>query len=115
MGMSAALPLIKDGKLMALAVSTPTRSRTLPDVPTTIEAGLPDSDYVYWMGMFAPARCRPHRRRAEFGNREGAEESQRVEKFAAQGIEPMPLSPGEFDALIKRKSKPTSRSSKRLD
>ena len=85
MGMSAALPLIKDGKLVALAVSTPKRSRTLPDVPTTIEAGLPDSDYVYWMGLFVPARTpRGDHRAAALGNREGVEESQRGGKVRAR-------------------------------
>jgi tripartite-type tricarboxylate transporter receptor subunit TctC len=103
MGMSAALPLIRDGKLVALAVSTPTRSKTLPDVPTTIEAGLPDSDYVYWMGLFAPAKTPPaiiERLRAE--TEKALKNPNVVEKFAAQGIEPMPLSPAAFDALIRK-------------
>src|SRR3954471_7049416 len=52
--MSSALPLIKEGKLQALAVSTPERSPSLPDVPTTIEAGVPGSDYTFWVGMFVP-------------------------------------------------------------
>jgi tripartite-type tricarboxylate transporter receptor subunit TctC len=103
MGMSAALPLIRDGKLVALAVSTPTRSKALPDVPTTVEAGLPDSDYVYWMGLFAPAKTPPaivERLRAE--TEKALKNPNVVEKFAAQGIEPMPLSPAAFDALIKK-------------
>jgi tripartite-type tricarboxylate transporter receptor subunit TctC len=103
MGMSAALPLIKDGKLTALAVSTPNRSRTLPDVPTTIEAGLPDSDYVYWMGLFVPAKTPSaivERLRSE--TEKALKNPNVVEKFAAQGIEPMPLSPSEFDALVKK-------------
>jgi tripartite-type tricarboxylate transporter receptor subunit TctC len=103
MGMSAALPLIRDGKLIALAVSTPTRSRTLPEVPTTIEAGLPDSDYVYWMGLFVPAKTPPaiiERLRSE--TEKALKTPNVVEKFAAQGIEPMPLTPAEFDALIKK-------------
>jgi tripartite-type tricarboxylate transporter receptor subunit TctC len=103
MGMSSALPLIRDGKLVALAVSTPTRSRTLPDVPTTIEAGLPDSDYVYWMGMFVPAKTRPEiveRLRSE--TEKALKNPKVVENFATQGIEPMPLSTAEFDALIRK-------------
>jgi tripartite-type tricarboxylate transporter receptor subunit TctC len=103
MGMSAALPLIRDGRLVALAVSTPTRSKALPDVPTTIEAGLPDSDYVFWMGLFAPAKTPPtivERLRAE--TEKALKNPNVVEKFAAQGIEPMPLSPAAFDALIKK-------------
>ena len=103
MGMSSALPLIKDGKLVALAVSTPTRSKTLPEVPTTIEAGLPDSDYVYWMGMFAPAKTPTaivERLRSE--TEKALKNPNVLEKFAAQGIEPMPMTPAQFDALIKK-------------
>ena len=103
MGMSSALPLIRDGKLTALAVSTPTRSKTLPDVPTTIEAGLPDSDYVYWMGLFAPAKTPPaivERLRSE--TEKALKNPNVVEKFATQGIEPMPMTSAEFDALIRK-------------
>ena len=56
MGMAAALGFIRDGKLIPLAVSTPSARRALPDVPTTLEAGFADSDYNYWMGMFVPAK-----------------------------------------------------------
>jgi tripartite-type tricarboxylate transporter receptor subunit TctC len=53
--MSPALPLIRDGKLQALAVSSAQRSPALPNVPTTIEAGVPDSDYTLWVGMIVPS------------------------------------------------------------
>src|SRR3954471_21413232 len=46
--LSSALPLIKDGKLQALAVSTNQRAPSLPNVPTTVEAGVPGSDYNFW-------------------------------------------------------------------
>ena len=49
-------PLIAAGKLSALAVSTRHRARELPDVPTTIEAGFPNSDFDFWIGMFLPAK-----------------------------------------------------------
>src|SRR6266498_2276346 len=52
---SAALPFVRDGKLVALAVSTAKRSSALPNVPTVAEAGLPGFDYVLWVGLFAPA------------------------------------------------------------
>lgn len=103
MGMSAALPLIRDGKLVPLAVSTTKRASALPDVPTTIEAGLPDSDYTYWMGLFVPAKT-PDAIVARLRN-----ETERalktpnvVEKFAQQGIEPMPMSSKDFDAMIRK-------------
>ncbi len=103
MGMSSALPLIKDGKLVPLAVSTTKRSSALPDVPTTIEAGLPDSDYTYWMGLFVPAKTPEAivtRLRTE--SEKALKNPNVVEKFAQQGIEPMPMSSADFDALIRK-------------
>jgi tripartite-type tricarboxylate transporter receptor subunit TctC len=50
------LPLIKDGRLLALAVGSTKRASSLPDVPTTLEAGIPNSDYNFWVGMFVPSR-----------------------------------------------------------
>jgi tripartite-type tricarboxylate transporter receptor subunit TctC len=48
-------PLVAAGKLRAIAVTGPTRSEVLPDVPTFAEAGLPDVTYVGWMGLAALA------------------------------------------------------------
>ena len=47
-----AAPLIQAGKISALAVSTKARARALPDVPTTIEAGFPNSEFDFWIGLF---------------------------------------------------------------
>jgi tripartite-type tricarboxylate transporter receptor subunit TctC len=47
------LALVNDGRLKALAVSGAQRSRTLPDVPTVIESGVP-YDVVSWWGLAAP-------------------------------------------------------------
>ena len=52
----SALPLIKDGKLQVLAVGTPKRSDDLPNTPTTAEAGVPGSEYTFWVGMLAPSK-----------------------------------------------------------
>jgi len=54
-----AQPLIKSGHLSALAVSSSRRSTALPDVPTTVEAGYPNSEYDFWLGFFVPARTPP--------------------------------------------------------
>ena len=103
MGTSAALPLILDGKLLPLAVSTAKRSSALPDVPTTIEAGLPDSDYTYWMGLFVPAKTPPAIIARLYQETQKALALPAVQdKFKPQGIEPMPLTSAEFDALIKK-------------
>ena len=50
----AAVGLINSGRLKALAVSTANRSRTLAQVPTVLESGVPGYEVVYWYGLFAP-------------------------------------------------------------
>jgi tripartite-type tricarboxylate transporter receptor subunit TctC len=54
--MVSALSLVQSGKLKALAVGTAKRSDVLPQVPTTAEAGVPGSEYLFWVGLFAPAK-----------------------------------------------------------
>jgi tripartite-type tricarboxylate transporter receptor subunit TctC len=103
MGVPSALPFITDGKLLALAVCTQKRTASLPNVPSTIELGYPDSDYNFWMGMFVSAktdRAILERLRAE--TQKVLAEPAVVDKLKPQGMEPMPLSPVEFDALIKK-------------
>lgn len=50
------LPMVKDGRLLALAVSSPHRTSGLPDIPTTEEAGVPNSAQPFWVGMGVPAK-----------------------------------------------------------
>lgn len=49
------MPFVRDGKLKALAITAPTRSPALPDVPTLAESGLPDLEVIGWFAVFAPA------------------------------------------------------------
>jgi tripartite-type tricarboxylate transporter receptor subunit TctC len=98
---ATALPHIRDGRLLGLAVSSPKRASALPDVPTTLESGFPDSDYTFWIGAFAPART--PKEIVEKLNREiaAAVASPAVrEKLATLGVEAMPMSPAEFDAYV---------------
>jgi tripartite-type tricarboxylate transporter receptor subunit TctC len=100
-GISSALPFIKDNRLLALAVSTTRRSAALPDVPTTTELGFADSDYIFWNGLLAPARTpRPIIDRLHAEAERALALPAVQAKLATQGVEPMPLSPQEFDALI---------------
>lgn len=105
-GISSALNFIRQGQLLPLAVSTVKRSSALPDIPTTIEAGYPDSDFTFWNGLLAPANTprpiidRLHAETMKVLRLPGVQE-----KFKPQGIEPMPLTPAEFDAMIAREIK----------
>lgn len=97
------LPLVRDGKLAALVVNGAKRSAALPDVPTTGEAGYADADYPFWFGLFAPAKT--PRGVVEKLNREAqaALDAPKVrEKLTAFGVDPMIMSPAEFDAYIRK-------------
>ncbi len=102
-GTSSGLPFIRDGRLLPLAVTTQKRSAALPEVPTTLELGFADSDYTFWNGFLAPAqtpRAIVDRLFGEIGRIIGSPAAQ--EKLKIQGVEPMPLLPTEFDALMRR-------------
>lgn len=100
-GISSAMSFIADGRLLPLAVSTRKRSPALPNVPTTIELGYPDSDYSFWNGMLVPAKTpRPIIERLHAEVQKALALPAVQTKLAPQGVEPMPLAPQEFDALI---------------
>ncbi len=98
-----ALSLLREGKLRALATSSPTRALALPDVPTTLELGLPNSDFTFWLGMFVPKKTPREIVDALYRESQKVAQSKDAqEKFAALGGEPMAMTPAEFDALIRR-------------
>lgn len=100
--LSSVLPLIKDGKLQALAVSTPQRTPALPQVPTTLEAGVPESDYTFWVGMIAPANTPPALVRKLHDEALKALASADVkERMTKLGADPFPLPQDKFNAFIK--------------
>ncbi|HEX4235806.1 MAG TPA: tripartite tricarboxylate transporter substrate binding protein [Caldimonas sp.] len=99
--MVSALSLVNSGKLKALAVGTAKRSDVLPQVPTTVEAGIPGSEYLFWVGLFAPAKTpRPiveqlHAEVARIMASAGTRE--RLDKL---GAEPFVLPPAAFDRFL---------------
>ena len=96
---ATALPHIRDGRLLALAVSSPTRAAALPDVPTTLEAGYPDSDYTLWIGLFAPAGTAPTIVQRLHSDLQAAIKAPTVaEKLGGLGVQAMPLTSAEFGA-----------------
>jgi tripartite-type tricarboxylate transporter receptor subunit TctC len=54
--LTAAAPLVQDGRVRVLATMSDTRSHALPEVPTIIEAGYAGLDGEGWDGIFVPAR-----------------------------------------------------------
>jgi tripartite-type tricarboxylate transporter receptor subunit TctC len=100
--MLAALPLVKEGKLQALAVSTAQRSPALPDVPTTVEAGVPDSDYTFWVGMIVPSATPPAIVQRLHDEAVKALNTPEVkERLVKLGAEAFTMAPEQFNAYIK--------------
>jgi tripartite-type tricarboxylate transporter receptor subunit TctC len=98
---STALPFIADGRVVALAVSTTTRASDLPDVPTTIEAGYPNSDLGIWYGVLMPAKT-PREIIDRFhaaGMKVLATPAMR-QKLKQLAVDPMPLTPAEMDKFV---------------
>jgi tripartite-type tricarboxylate transporter receptor subunit TctC len=99
---SAALPQVREGKLLALGVSSAQRSSTLKDVPTIAEAGVPGFDYNLWVGLFGPAGMP-----ADLVDRinkdvERALQSPEIkERLANLGAEPMPMTPAKFKSFTR--------------
>jgi tripartite-type tricarboxylate transporter receptor subunit TctC len=97
----AALPLMQDGKLLGLAVSSTKRAAALPDLPTTLEAGFADSDYNFWIGMYVPAKTpRAIVTRLNGAVRQILQMPDVQEKLARLGGEPMAMSPEQFDGFV---------------
>lgn len=100
-----ALPLIRDGKVLALAVSSSKRASALPEVPTTVEAGVPDSDFDFWVGAFVPKKTP-----GEVVAKMHAEMVKAIknpatrEKLAKLGVEEMIVEPAAFDARIAKEA-----------
>ena len=98
-----ALQQINAGKLAPLAVSSSKRSAALPDVPTTLEAGLPNSEYNVWVGMMVPAKTpRAVVERLHDEMVKAIESKEVQEVFRTLVGEPMIMTTGEFDAMLKR-------------
>ena len=108
--LASALPLIRDGKLQALAVSTPVRSPALPQVPTTIEAGVPGSDYTFWVGMIvASATPAPVVRRLHDEALKAMANPDVKERMTNLGADPYPMSVEAFNAFIRQEVESAAR------
>ncbi|MES2510523.1 MAG: tripartite tricarboxylate transporter substrate binding protein [Pseudomonadota bacterium] len=93
---------IKNGQLVALAVGSPKRATALPNVPTTAEAGVPGSEFNFWIGMMAPAKTpRDIVNRLHDEVQKALATPEVKERFAALGADAWTLKPEQFDSYIK--------------
>ena len=100
--MPAVLTQAKAGRLRPLAVGTPKRSPSLPDVPSVAESGFPGFDASLWLGFFAPKDTPPAiLKRLQTELTAIALSPEMKEQFERNGAEPLTNTPAEFTRLIK--------------
>jgi tripartite-type tricarboxylate transporter receptor subunit TctC len=96
------LPLIKAGKLRALAVTTRKRIAQLPDVPTMVESGYPNFVTTAWTGLLAPAHTPPPIiAKLNATINDGLKKPQLLDALAKLTIDPLGGTPADFTAQIK--------------
>ncbi|MFI4972567.1 MAG: Bug family tripartite tricarboxylate transporter substrate binding protein, partial [Hyphomicrobiales bacterium] len=98
---STALPLIRDGRVVPLMVSTPTRASDLPDVPTPRDLGFVNAETIVWYAVFMPAKT-PRDIVEKFHAAAmkvlaTPEMKARLKKLA---VDPMPMTPAELDKFV---------------
>ena len=97
------LPVIRDSKLVPLAVSHHTRASALPQVPTTRELGLKEAELEVWFGIFAPAATSSGIVRRLYEETQVALDQPSIrERFATLGVEQLRLPPEEFAAYFRK-------------
>ena len=99
--MGAILPVVRDGKLRALAVTSNQRSPIIPELPTLAESGFPDFEAISWFGLLAPAHtaapiiAKVHEEIVKI-----AAQTDMRERLAQLGLDVAVNSPDEFAAVI---------------
>jgi tripartite-type tricarboxylate transporter receptor subunit TctC len=98
----AVLPLITGNRLRPVAVSSTTRSRALPDVPTMVEAGVAGYEVNYWYGMFVPLATPKEIIGVLYNHLTQALRSpEMIANINKQGAEPVSMTTGEFAQFLK--------------
>ena len=96
------LPMVKAGKLRALAVTSAKRSALAPELPTVAESGLPGFEVVGWYGLAAPVKTpRPLVARINADTNRALQSTDLVERLRVQGLEPVGGTPEEATELIR--------------
>lgn len=97
------IPHVKEGRLLPLAVGSPKRTALFPDLPTTVEAGYPNSDYNFWIGALVATRTPKEiveRLNKEFNAALRQPDIQ--ERMKNLGVDNLTLSRDEFEAMIRK-------------
>jgi len=102
MSLPSVWPQLKSNRLRAIAVSSPKRSSFMPDLPTVAESGVPGFQTEQWWGVLAPAKVPAAiitRLNAEINAILNNEDMK--SKLAAEGAEPILMSPDQFSSFVK--------------
>lgn len=99
--LAGAIPMIRTGKLRALAVTGPSRVAAMPELPTVAESGLPGFDAASWYALLAPAGTPvPILERMQREVAKALKLPDVKEKFGTEGLEPAGLTPEESRKLL---------------
>lgn len=98
---STALPLIRDGRVQPLLVSTPTRAAVLPNVPTPREAGLVNAESISWFAVFMPSKTpRDIVEKFHAAGMKVLATPEMKAKLKKLAVDPLPMTPAELDKLV---------------
>jgi tripartite-type tricarboxylate transporter receptor subunit TctC len=103
--LATALPLVREGQVRALLVSTPKRAADLPEVPTPDEIGLKDADSAIWFGVFMPSKTpREIIERFHAAGMQVLNSPEMRRSLQQLGVEALPMTPKEMDGLVVRET-----------
>ena len=98
---STALPLIRDGRVVPLMVSTPTRASDLPNVPTPRDLGFVNAETIVWYAVFMPAKTpRDIVEKFHAAAMKVLATPEMKAKLKKLAVDPMPMTPAEIDKFV---------------
>ncbi len=101
-----AMPLIRDGGLRALAVSSNKRISSLPELPTLAQAGYPEADFPFWVGVFLLSKTpKPIQEKLYRETAKALQVKNVQDKLVALGGDPFDMTQAEFDAFFRAQIK----------
>jgi tripartite-type tricarboxylate transporter receptor subunit TctC len=105
-GISSSIPLIKSGKVRAIAVTGPTRSKSLPDIPTVDEAGVKGYQTTTWLALFGP-KAMPAQLKEQLAAdfRAALQEGDVRARMTSLGLDPVGSTPSQFAEQLQTESK----------